>query len=122
MRILKFRAWDKEKRKWRETNEMTLFSIFNSGRFDINQFTGLKDKEMKDIFDGDIIQATDINNTKFKIALWHWGLAGIKENGDVFNFNAPPYEENLAFDTVPNWKVIGNIYENPELFKGVDVA
>jgi uncharacterized phage protein (TIGR01671 family) len=84
-------------------------------QFYIIQFTGLIDMNGKEIYDGDIIQSSDANKNIFKIILWVWGLGGITKDGTPVNFNGIPHKDNLTFDTVPTWEIIGNIHENPEL-------
>lgn len=114
MREIKFRAWDKE------VNHM----YYNSGHVIIDMkghcfnlqtgvqlepllFTGLKDKNGKEIFEGDIVQFVN-DNLKIIIQVkWsessfvfarsekygHFGMSGISHKGEI----------------------IGNIYENENL-------
>ena len=63
------------------------------------QFTGLNDKNGKEIFDGDIIRGFDWHNCKPSVVSW-----------DVIGFRIP-----LMANA---YEIIGNIYENPELIKG----
>ena len=70
------------------------------------QYTGLKDRNGKEIYEGDIL---DYGYGKFEV-LYHKGSFKIRklkfENGNVHLL------EDCSFDDI---KVIGNIYENPEL-------
>lgn len=73
------------------------------------QYTGLKDKNNKEIYEGDILKGInyDINRPKEFIGT-------VEYNWNRFIVNAkgfPLYDINTTLE------VIGNIYENPELLK-----
>ena len=95
-REIKFRAWD-------EANGMINWEIADKkdGRF-LMQFTGLKDKNGKKIYEGDVIQLYD-------------QAQGHKNGRDVVeleSFLIMKYQRSLESRSI---EVIGNIYENPEL-------
>jgi uncharacterized phage protein (TIGR01671 family) len=78
------------------------------------QYTGLKDKNGKEIYEGDIVKAEDFD----------WGLDGnyqIKWGGDypafdIFELSGKSLDvEYNILSSDPDIEVIGNIYENPEL-------
>lgn len=76
----------------------------------LSQFTGLKDKNGKEIYEGDIIQE-DIDNTKTEIKNYtvkfiDGGFRPLCNNNDEF--------EDIIYD-LNNTEIIGNIFENPEL-------
>ncbi|MBU1449063.1 YopX family protein [Patescibacteria group bacterium] len=124
MRPLKFRAWDKEDKKMKDDFAIcsfgTVFELnegtFNDGRmyesgYIIMQFTGLKDKNNKEIYEGDILRyknpafyissktgkRCDDGGNRYKIVEW-----------DNAGFNI----SNLQ---TSKWEVIGNIYEHNHL-------
>ena len=142
MREIKFRVWDKVKNEWFSVKNAMAFLLNNDNkenlvfitkdgpypipqtdqdlggrnRFEIQQFTGLLDKNGVEMYEGDIvlIPATedpeDFSNELNVI---------IFKNG-AFRFdNAMCYEELLqdwiSFSGTCDFKVIGNIFENPEL-------
>jgi uncharacterized phage protein (TIGR01671 family) len=86
-------------------------NVFYLKNIELMQFTGLKDKNGKEIYEGDIIQ---IDNAFGKIignyeVRWLEGKHGF----DFWGFN------KIAFGMSNSviFKVIGNIKENPELLK-----
>ena len=104
-REIKFRAWiDNKMLEWENllTNSLWIFNNA-SGMWIFMQFTGLLDKVGKEIYEGDIVLKHD-GKTKAKV------LYGT----DRFYLEPVWYgeAEDGAFQAV---KVIGNIYENPEL-------
>ena len=130
MRELKFRAWvyyGERLRKPRYSDDDWLCRFFEDCKEDdtdengkpqcIEQYTGLKDKNGKEIYDGDIIQETlgfdvdSIDGTfKYKV-FWNedmlcWSLEYIGNE----SIHDDLYECNSTVE------VIGNIHENPELF------
>lgn len=106
MREIKFRAWD----GIRITTSGIQFCA-SDGKLTmiqgmpLMQFTGLKDKNGKDIYEGDIIS---IPNP------WSSGAFNAVIENDGCNFNISK-SKNPIFDMNKNIEVIGNIYENPEL-------
>ena len=126
MREIKFRAWDKENKimmddyQWIDSRDPHMgggvhrsFQYLRNGRnrcngktssaaHEIIQFTGLKDKNGKDWFGGDLAKAPSgiIFKTYFSDDHMGWKLS---TPDGIYNINAALYE------------IVGNIYENPEL-------
>lgn len=124
MREIKFRAWHKEKKIMGEVLGIDILhkEIFFSNEdvdcyehtdfkdIELMEYTGLKDKNNKEIYEGDIL--SDGNNEKpYKV---------IFENGS-FRAEFEGYFEEHSFDLIDvvaqGCEVVGNIYENPELIK-----
>jgi len=121
MREIKFRAWDKANKRmsqvqkwdfkfgdlWVEADEE---DWVEQPCFELMQYTGLKDKNGKEIYEGDIVQF-DRDNPRVKPKL---NLPVIFENG-CFQTGI---HDRLILSHVHNAiDVIGNIYEYPELLK-----
>lgn len=122
-REIKFRGKAKLDGKWwfgnlvpKDTRGRTqINNPEHGGCFDIDpetvgQFTGLRDKSGKEIYEGDIVRTlvSRLNATKNK-----------KYRNFVIRYDAPQFWN--GYDSIlmrPMYmEVIGNIYDNPELLK-----
>ena len=122
MREIKFRAWDKDGEKWLDEDQ---FYIYPSGvvdawqgsdniaRVHLMQFTGLLDRQGKEIYEGDIIKLSR-----------YWADDLQQKYAEVFY--TPLAKFDIACPMIKKWdfytitkecEVIGNIYENPELLE-----
>lgn len=126
-RIIKFRAWDKKLNvmweMWPTEEGYFMFHpdhlgttthdfyeeigyiIMNEERFDLMQFTGLKDKNGKEIFEGDIVKCGNKNE---EIKVIEFINGGFGYEGNTWDY----WEDEFGHDKM---EVIGNIYQNPEL-------
>ena len=133
MRAIKFRAWDKKCNRFIKGGEV-IYRIseeeievcineqgFDNGEdrqkdFIIMQYTGLNDKNGKEIYEGDILLNRDwvprggamVNTT---VVSWS------TKNAGFLPFAFDMYDYPNAFREIEELEVIGNIYENPELLQ-----
>lgn len=112
MREIKFRSWSKDKgllyAKLSKGDYVgDLIEVFRNG--ELNQFTGLQDKNGKEIYEGDIIQH-DNDALASIIYIAEGNFSGV--------YIKTPYGWVQHRLDVDEFEVIGNIYENPELLEG----
>lgn len=120
MRELKFRAFNTREKEMvffdalkAQANGLVNFPCFFSHQFDfpIMQYTGLKDKNGKEIYEGDVLEHP-VSRERFVIN-WSTGYCGFRgeyKNGIDGNIAMQVDDKGLAV-------IIGNIYENPELLE-----
>lgn len=84
------------------------------------QSTGLKDKNGKEIFEGDIItNGTSIVDVKSHPTLGFYTVVNGEERFFGSNTSIKDFENDVEeFSSVT--EIIGNIYENPELLEGTE--
>lgn len=124
---IKFRAWDTEHKKFQDENYCVQIKTGKvQGLYGqmfpemiLQQFTGLKDKNGKEIYEGDIISFGRRYDYFVKYKNCAFYLYHTKQKDE----NDNPYRWGLlnrVLDAdlkgiVQEFKVIGNIYETPEL-------
>ena len=128
MREIKFRAKNKDTGEWVvganhldqwPSNTLQWLSRFwewvEGGILDpetVGQYTGLPDKNGQEKYEGDVVRDAD----NIGVVFWNdWrAMFGI----DASITDKPSNKFIAPFDDWSDWKVIGNIYENPELLEG----
>lgn len=156
MREIKFRAWDKDTKHMvysdgRDSKERPMdydfevnregvqcwwsedyddkfgYPATNCGYLDnIMQYTGLKDKNGREIYEGDILRGfkypylSDENHNYFAEVYWcdnvhAFGIYAIKDPNTKVRGISAGFTELMEDWNRDDWEVIGNIYENPEL-------
>lgn len=103
MREIKFRAWDRKSKMWLEKFNVDLLNIGSLDTIELCQYTGMKDTNGKEIYEGDIVLWIDSKENK--------------RQNKVFFLEGAFRLRNIYFELLEYGilEVIGNIYENPEL-------
>ena len=117
-REIKFRVWDNNKKCFPIDGEIYLFDAIKGYRKNLiaEQYTGFKDKNGKEIYEGDVLvihhRWSDLSGYYLMV---HWGKvrAGwivAYHKGDTIRAIDLSHIINLV-------EIIGNIHENPELWE-----
>ena len=80
----------------------------------LGQYTGLRDKNGKRIFEGDICKNT--KTSEIVSVQWHGTMAGYVWNKRKEN-NQNLFDFGELFRAYDKYEVIGNIHDNPELLR-----
>lgn len=145
MRPIKFRAWDTKHNKWAELDDAKMNPLtgkimedvdnscgdpeccggphpyfVDQDQYQVTQFTGLHDKNGKEIFEGDIANITYVLlepdgslMTYTERGVMYWVESEARFSFDVKDSLFDEDMEDLKIE------VLGNVYEHPELIKGV---
>ena len=126
MREIKFRAWFEPEVKMiymhGEIHISTFLGKYVSTNSKLMQFTGLKDKNGKEIYEGDVVEN---GNGVYLIIYYDNGKAmfrqrvcskkNVEEQGYEWQ---EKIEDRTDLSLEENWKeIIGNKFENPELLE-----
>ena len=123
-RIIKFRGKRKDNREWLYGNLIVTTHIGmwigeEKDRFyqvvpdSVSQFTGLKDKNGVDIYEGHIVKNIYINSEAFgeeSVVEWHGNISG-------FTLLFESIGQHKMLGMYEKIEIIGNIFDNPELLK-----
>lgn len=125
MRDIKFRAWDYDTNImiYPDSKLETIFCFDRVGlsvyqgngselsSFKLMQYTGLKDKNGVEIYEGDII----FWNNKYKSIVYYKNGSFVRSyrNGNIYLL----YDSNIENEILIDYKVIGNVYQNTDLLE-----
>ena len=119
-REIKFRAFDTENKTWTfvTLGDLICGACTEKGDKPLSgakqvweQYTGLKDKNGKEIYEGDIILVANHGRTPYVVIHREWDCSFVCNNENLVDFVH-------MFKTMPQcYEVIGNIHENPELLE-----
>ena len=132
MREIKFRAWDGRKMYYLDLYQTPSYDepvdiVFRDREYEeqgwidshltevtsfLMQYTGLEDKNGKEIYEGDILDFVHLCGVRPAPIFWRNG-------GFWVAVNDPGYEDRWIVPDPEECEVIGNIYENPELLNPV---
>lgn len=136
MREIKFRAWNKATEAMNNYVEIYSYKdgstgcsaglqnnnpIGNTENFILMQYTGLKDKNGKEIYEGDIVvlKTEDYDKINGVVSYDRGCFMCLDSNGDFIEFwdDGSYTSYHLGFLDESDIEVIGNVYENKELLK-----
>lgn len=126
MHEVKFRAWfdgkmhSHEKLVDMDQETHAMYTILTEPQKDITfmQYTGLKDKNGREIYWGDVLEITLGEGSSIRCVIEYKAPSFCRRWIDkVSKYRRPSEIEKMAWNTHIIYKIIGNIYENPELLE-----
>lgn len=141
MRDIKFRAWDKEQNVMRVVTDLNFLTesietkaiegtsemwevydpIFFKGSYELMQYTGLKDKNGVEIYEGDYLIGKQYATTSLDMPFEIKGVVKYSKCDTMFyleneNKSHVKFRQSIG-NSIYGFEVIGNIYENADLLE-----
>ncbi len=122
MRKIKFRAWEEEYKRMLPDENITEMCTFDylrtSNDMVLMQYTGLKDKKGKEIYEGDVVKYGSNDEQVEKTT----GEVIFYEGCFRLDFRKIQDEYDISFDDLSCWcpnmiEIVGNVHQNPKLLK-----
>lgn len=120
MREIKFRVWIKDQKRIMPVSNLRVIdgkiSVAYGGDFhvyffedeiELMQFTGLKDKSGKEIYEGDIVS--------WGGSMYGFGKVVYERYSFLVKYKLGEVEDEMYFNHPDAYTIIGNIHETPEL-------
>ena len=128
-RVIKFRAWHNDTKCMYADTGLTSLGLNDAiekalkSEYILMQFTGLHDKNGKEIYEGDLLQWSDEKGLASTVYFEVFYDDGNAVNSNGFKCYRTHYKGNRCggyvppfhHDSISKMIVIGNLYENPEL-------
>lgn len=114
-REIKFRAWDSKSQRMYYQGEPDLediqsfFHHYNDND-ELMQFTGLRDKNGKEIYEGDILKHRGHHRMEASVVVFSDGCFNVG-----YHYGSSTKVKPMLINS--KVEIIGNIHENPELLK-----
>lgn len=132
----KFRVWCENNQEWEKdtilisnknmyeirNDKFTKYTDIDPKNHIINFCTGIKDKNGKLIYEGDIVRTWKFSTgiTKLSVIVWNEARCGFRLC-DIDNYRRNIHRYPQSMVNVTTIEVLGNIYENPELLEEKNV-
>lgn len=130
MREFKFRAWDKWDKRMIQPHDGDFIKWHAMSNWkqclEVMQYTGLKDKNGVEIYEGDILTSPyypfqdDGKYNYHGVIEWDQDSASFYMTKRLVNRDKNGISDGISepIEDIEDFEVIGNIYENPEILEG----